>query len=136
MTQASVAAPAVPAILVIHDDAATLYWLQRQLTAAGYRVVTDSDMFQALYRLRDDPTPRMLIADWHLGEQDAALLVHMVRQRDPAFPVLVVTAYPERTDVIRRRLPADVEVLFSPMNETELLERVRALWRDEPPPAA
>jgi DNA-binding response OmpR family regulator len=123
----------VPAILVIHDDPAMLYWLQRHLTRAGYRVITDSDMFQALYRLRDDRTPRMLIADWHLGEHDAAVLVHVVRQRDPEFPVIVVTAYPERLDRIRSRLPDDVVVLFSPLEESRLLAQVRAHWRDEPP---
>jgi DNA-binding response OmpR family regulator len=136
MLETSVAAPSVPAILVIHDDPATLYWLQRCLTAAGYRVVTDSDMFQALYRLRDDPTPHMLVADWHLGEQDAAILVHVVRRRDPAFPVLIVTAYSERLPSIRRRLPEDVDVLFSPTDEATLLERVRALWRGDSPRSA
>jgi CheY-like chemotaxis protein len=125
----------MPAVLVVHDDPATLYWVQRHLSEAGYRVVTDTDMFQALYRLRDDPTLRLMVADWHLGEQDAAILVHHVRKRDPGFPVVVITAYPERLERIRRRLPEDVAVLFAPLEESEMLAHVAMRWRDAPPVA-
>jgi two-component system cell cycle sensor histidine kinase/response regulator CckA len=125
-----------PAVLVVHDDTATLYWLQRCLTRAGYRVVTDSDLFQALSRVRDDRAIRLLVADWHLGYVDAAMLVHEVRARDPQFPVLIVTMWPERYERIRARLPDDVQVVFSPMDEAQLLSVVGALWRERPPAGA
>jgi CheY-like chemotaxis protein len=123
----------IPAVLVVHDDPAMLYWTQRHLAEAGSRVVTDTDMFQALYRLRDDPTLRLMVADWHLGEQDAAILVHHVRQRDPGFPVVVITAYPERLENIRKRLPEDVAVLFAPLEAPAMLAHVAARGRDAPP---
>lgn len=128
--------PPPPAVMVVHDDPATLYWLRRVLVHTGYRVVTDSDLFQALYRVRDDRSIALLVADWHLGDLDAAVLVNEIRRRDPAFPALVVTAYPERTERIRTRLPADVPILFSPMTEDDLLAAVAARWRPAPDPAS
>jgi CheY-like chemotaxis protein len=116
-------------ILVVHDDPATLYWLQRVLSHAGYRVASDSSLFEALHRTRNDPTIRLLIADWHLGDQDAAALVLEARRNDPAFPILVVTAISDRTTRIKQRLPQDVEVLDSSTGDAPLLATVERLWQ-------
>lgn len=125
----STAVPADLGVLVVHDDPATLYWLERVLTHAGHRVVSDTNLTEALVRLRDDATIGMLVADWHLGEHDAAALVQEVRERDPALPALIVTAETAALSRIRHNLPSDVLVLFTPVDETSLLDMVAHLWR-------
>lgn len=120
-------------ILAVHDDPGMRYWIERVLVAAGYRVVTDSSLTEALYRVRDDATIGLLIADWHLGDEVAGVLVDEVRRRDPAFPVLVVTALAQRFAQIRRQLPADVRIVFSPVSEEAFLETVRHVWRGGAP---
>jgi CheY-like chemotaxis protein len=127
--QSAQAAAVTLGILVVHDDPATLYWLQRVLSHAGYRVATDSSLFEALHRTRNDPTIRLLIADWHLGDQDAAALVLEARRNDPAFPILVITAKTDRTVRIKQRLPDDVVVLDSSTGDGPLLATVERLWQ-------
>ncbi|HEU4699315.1 MAG TPA: response regulator [Gemmatimonadales bacterium] len=129
--------PVTTGILAVHDDPGMRYWIERVLVAAGYRVVTDSSLTEALYRVRDDATIGLLVADWHLGEEIAGVLVDEVRRRDPAFPVLVVTAQAQRFSQIRQQLPEDVLVVFTPISEEAFLETVRHVWRgDAPRPVA
>lgn len=121
-------------ILLVHDDPGMLYWLLRVLRNAGHRVVADTNLTEALLRLREDRTIGMLVADWHLGQDDAAALVQDVRRRDPHFPCLVVTAQLASLSRIRHRLPPDVLTLFTPVRAEAVLEAVTELWERVPSP--
>ena len=75
-----------------------------RLTAAGYRVVTQSDGRRALAGLKDVP-PALMITDLRMDAMDGMTLFGLVRERYPTLPVIILTAHgsiPEAVDATQR----------------------------------
>jgi CheY-like chemotaxis protein len=83
-------------ILIVEDDAAFAYALQRHLENCDYRVISAVSSLEALDKFDEQPVD-LIITDIRLlqGEPHGLLLARIIRQRKPRIPVILITAYPE-----------------------------------------
>jgi DNA-binding response OmpR family regulator len=116
-----------PVILLVEDEADLARVVQRELDAAGYRVVRAADGLEAV-RLHATQHPDLIILDWMLPKLNGLDVLREVR-RSAATPVLMLTARSEEADrVIGLEVGAD-DYLTKPFSMRELVARVRALLR-------
>jgi len=114
-------------ILLVEDARDLAQVIERELTAAGYRVVPAYDGQTALDLLAREQ-PDLVVLDWMLPQVDGLEVLRRLRQEYPT-PVLMLTARSEEVDrVIGLELGAD-DYLTKPFSMRELLARVRALLR-------
>ena len=83
-------------ILIVEDDAAFAYALQRHLESNNYRVVAAASSTEALKKF-DSERIDLVITDIRLlqGEPHGLSLARSIRKRQPEIPLILVTAYPE-----------------------------------------
>lgn len=115
-------------ILVIEDNEDLAFGLRNNLEIEGYDVEVAGDGREGLSLARAAP-PALVILDLMLPGLDGFRVLRELRKRDPATPVLVLTARSEETDKVRGlRLGAD-DYVTKPFGLLELLARVDALLR-------
>jgi CheY-like chemotaxis protein len=81
-----------PMILIVDDELDMAATYARLLTWRGYRCVTARTGFEAV-ALMDSEAPDLVITDLHLPGLDGLALTRHVRDRRPAIPVILMTAY-------------------------------------------
>lgn len=85
--------PAMSAqVLVVDDDAAVCWALERALTRAGYRVSVCAGVAEALRRIAQAP-PALVLTDQRMPGGSGLDLLATLRQRLPHLPVVLMTAY-------------------------------------------
>lgn len=84
-------APA-PAVFVVDDDSSLRLALQRLFRSAGWSVQTFSSAEEFLEQPRD-AARGCLIADVHLGHMSGLELLAILRRRDGALPVILITGF-------------------------------------------
>jgi CheY-like chemotaxis protein len=113
-----------PLILVIEDDPLAQEVLSRRLTAAGYRVIVESDGGAGIWRARSEQ-PALVICDLHMPLAPGELVILGLRM-DPAtakLPILVVSADPGRLGPEHK-----VDgVLAKPVRPAELLATIERI---------
>jgi CheY-like chemotaxis protein len=84
-----------PTVLIVEDDEAFAYATSRYLQSLGYTTVVANGSLAA-FRELDRQQVDVVITDMrlHKGEPHGASLGRMIRNRDPAMPVFLVTAIP------------------------------------------
>ena len=113
-------------LLVVEDEADTLEFLRRLLTAHGATVLTAATAGEALSLVRDEPLD-LLISDIGLPEMDGYDLIQSVR-RQPSpgrdIPAIALTAY-ARTEDRTRALRAGYQAhIAKPVEPNELLAMI------------
>jgi CheY-like chemotaxis protein len=95
-------------VLIVEDDEAFAYAISRHLQSLGYTTVVANGSMAA-FRELDRQSVNVVIADvrLHTGEPHGISLGRMIRNRNPAMPVLLVTAFPELAE-LERPLPGPV----------------------------
>ena len=88
-------APRIPLILLVDDDARSGHILARMLREDGYAAELALDGPTAIARLSREPVPDVLVTEMNLPIVDGLTVARYARSRRAAFPVLVVTGYPE-----------------------------------------
>jgi CheY-like chemotaxis protein len=83
-------------ILIVEDDAAFAYAVQRHLEMHHYRVIAVGSSMEALKQF-DQQDVDLVITDIRLlkGEPHGLSLARTIRNAKPRIPVILVTAYPE-----------------------------------------
>jgi CheY-like chemotaxis protein len=113
-----------PLILIIEDDPLAQEVISRRLTAAGYRVMAESDGGAGIWRARTEQ-PALIICDLHMPLAPGELVILGLRT-DPAtahLPILVVSADPSRLGPEHR-----VDgVLTKPVRAAELLATIERI---------
>ena len=115
-------------ILVVEDNEDLAFGLRTNLEIEGHEVAVAHDGREGLERALQTP-PDLVILDLMLPGLDGFRVLRELRKRDPATPVLVLTARGEEADKVRGlRLGAD-DYVTKPFGLLELLARVEALLR-------
>ena len=115
-------------ILVIEDNEDLAFGLRTNLEIEGHEVAVAHGGREGLEQALEAP-PDLVILDLMLPGLDGFRVLRELRKRDPATPVLVLTARGEEADKVRGlRLGAD-DYVTKPFGLLELLARVEALLR-------
>lgn len=126
---ASAAAVQPPRILVVDDTPQNVRLLEAILVPRGYTVVTASSGQQALDRVAEQ-LPDIVLLDIMMPGMDGHEVCRRLRA-DPTtalLPVVMVTASGDQNKVKALESGAD-DFIPKPVNQTELLARVRSLLR-------
>ncbi|MCC7483900.1 MAG: sigma 54-interacting transcriptional regulator [Burkholderiales bacterium] len=110
-------------ILVVDDDPDLLRLIEIRLTAAGYGVATAASAEQALARLAV-ARPRLVITDLRMAGMDGMALFEAVQARDPALPVIMLTAHGTIPDAVAAVKSGVFGYLTKPFDPGELLAEV------------
>jgi two-component system phosphate regulon response regulator OmpR len=121
-------------ILVVDDDARLRDLLNRYLNEQGFtvRVVHDAtEMNRQLARERYD----LMILDLMLPGEDGLSICRRLRGGGENMPVIMLTAKGDEVDrIVGLEIGAD-DYLPKPFNPRELVARIQAVLRRQPPPA-
>ncbi|MCW5603549.1 MAG: two-component system response regulator OmpR [Burkholderiales bacterium] len=121
-------------ILVVDDDARLRELLNRYLTEQGYSVravANGNDMNRQLARERYD----LMVLDLMLPGEDGLSICRRLRGGEEKMPIIMLTAKGDDVDrIVGLEVGAD-DYLPKPFNPRELVARIQAVLRRQPPPA-
>ena len=117
-------------IYLIDDDEASRRRVRGMLEGAGYLVQEGSDGRQALGMVRDG-VPDLMLLDVEMPVMNGPQVCRIIKgsQGFPFFPIILITARDDmQTKVDALQLGAD-DYLVKPINQAELLARVKSMLR-------
>lgn len=119
-----------PKILVVDDEPTNIKLLADLLTAKGYIVATALSGPEALEKL-DSEAPDLVLLDVVMPEMRGYEVCQRIRQRPDTqlLPVIMVTALDPHQERIKGLKVGADDFLGKPINQAELLVRVRSLLR-------
>jgi two-component system response regulator HydG len=111
-------------ILIVDDATTTLEVLQRNLTAAGYHVLTASSVAEAL-KILESTVLELVITDLKMPKVSGLDLVRHVRENFKDTEVMMITGYPSIEGAVNAIKTGAEEFLAKPFTEEELLAAVQ-----------
>jgi DNA-binding NtrC family response regulator len=111
-------------ILVVDDVPNTVEVLQRNLTAAGYKVFTAPGVSEAI-RIAEGTLIDLVITDWKMPKVSGIDLVRHVRANHRDTEVIMITGYPSVDGAVEAVKTGAEEYLPKPFTDEELLAAVR-----------
>src|SRR5688572_28692674 len=115
-------------ILVVDDDQKLLKMVRRTLMYEGFEVVTAATGQEALAKMQAE-TPDLLVLDWMMPELDGLELLYHLRAARDEVPVLMLTARDAVEDRVEGLDRGADDYLVKPFSPSELLARIRAVFR-------
>jgi DNA-binding response OmpR family regulator len=115
-------------ILVIEDERPIAEFVQRGLEAEGYSVTCAYDGEEGL-AMAGTGDYALIILDLLLPRLSGLQVVKVIRERDEALPVIMLTALAETDDVVTGLDLGASDYLTKPFAFAELLARIRAHLR-------
>jgi len=115
-------------LLIVEDDALLRDGLQAQLTQAGHTVTTASDGQQAQLCLESTRFDGVVL-DLGLPKISGMDVLHWIRKRLPALPVLILTARDGVDDRVQGLNAGADDYLTKPFSTAELQARLSAMLR-------
>jgi two-component system, NtrC family, nitrogen regulation response regulator GlnG len=116
-------------ILIVDDEEAVCWALERALSREGQRVAVAASAEQALAQI-DRQSPDAIILDVRLPGMDGLEFLGLLRQRLPEMPVIVITAFGNLDTAVKAVEGGAFEYLTKPFDLSQALEAVgRALNR-------
>src|SRR4051794_18970355 len=106
-------------ILLVEDEPAIAEFVARGLRAAGYKVDLAQDSLEAERRSANDYDLALL--DLMLPGQDGLSVLRALRSRQPALPVIIVSARGEIDDRVRGLDRGANDYVVKPFSMDELL---------------
>jgi two-component system response regulator QseB len=121
-------------LLIVEDDELLRDGLSAQLVQAGHRITTAADGQVALARLQGE-TFDGVVLDLGLPRVDGLTVLHTMRQRLPALPVLILTARDGVEDRVAGLNAGADDYLTKPFSLDELRARLQSMLRRASLPA-
>ncbi len=123
-------------ILIVDDEEAVCWALQRALTQEGHRVAVAASAEQAFARA-DRQRPDAIILDVRLPGMDGLTALGRLRQMTHDAPVIVVTAFGNLPTAVRAVAEGAFDYLAKPFDLDQALDAVRRAlqrprWPDQP----
>ena len=116
-------------ILVVDDEIIIIETLRRGLRSKGYQVLAALSGQEAITILNNDKKIDLVLTDYVMPGMNGMELIRMVREKDAALPVIVMTAYGKKElviDALRNRCDSFIEKPFTLkqlMHEIEAVEQ-------------
>src|SRR5262245_55025807 len=111
-------------VLIVDDEEAVCWALERALGRDGYSVSLAASAEQALASLQRQ-RPDVVILDVRLPGMDGLTALHYLRQRLPAVPVIVITAFGNLNTAVRAVEGGAFDYLTKPFDLAQALDCVR-----------
>ena len=129
------AAGSRPRVLTVDDDPVLLRLLSRILSQAGYDVVESPTPGDARKQLRSSSFS-LLVTDLNMPDESGLELARSLRGSDARLPIIILSGSMEES--VRREAVAlgRIECLEKPLDQGELLRKVKDLIGVDPPPAS
>lgn len=115
-------------ILVAEDNSNSAKLMQIILNQAGYKVITATNGVEAL-EIMDSKHIDLIILDIMMPKMDGYEFTRQLRQSGNNTPILMVTAKYQNEDKCEGFIAGTDDYMVKPVNETELLLRIKALLR-------
>lgn len=115
-------------ILVVEDDKNTRLLFQAVLQAENYRVFTAENGVQAL-EVMDREHIDLVVLDIMMPRMDGYEFTKILRENDNTLPILMVSAKQLPMDKQKGFLVGTDDYMTKPVDETEMLLRIKALLR-------
>ncbi len=112
-----------PKILLIDDDPGLLRLISIRLNAAGYDVVPMESGEKALAHLSLH-RPQVVVTDLRMNGMDGMAVFDAVHQRNPALPVIILTAHGTIPDAVAATNRGVFGFLTKPFDSKMLLEQI------------
>jgi two-component system nitrogen regulation response regulator GlnG len=122
-------------ILIVDDEEAVCWSLQRALTREGHSVSVAASAEQA-FPLLQRQRPDVLILDVRLPGMDGLTALGRIRERLPDLPVIVVTAFGDLPTAVQAVEGGAFDYLAKPFDLTQALEAVNRALQRRPAPEA
>lgn len=115
-------------ILVAEDNANSAKLMRIILNQAGYKVITASNGIEAL-EIMDTKHIDLIVLDVMMPEMDGFEFTRQLRQSGNTTPIIMVTAKYQNEDKCEGFIAGTDDYMVKPVNEAELLLRIKALLR-------
>lgn len=111
-------------ILIVDDETRYRDLYTQVLTAAGFETQAAASAEEAFRSIQNN-APALVVSDVRMPGADGIQLLRMARERHPALPFLLVTAYADVRDAVKALKLGAVDYLAKPLDLDELLAAVR-----------
>ncbi len=113
--------PTVSRILIVEDDEAFRYVLEKKLIRAGFTVTVAVNGSHAIQILSSGKLFELVISDLKMPLKGGVDLLTHMQAHFPDVPVVILTGYPERQKIIAAAQLGCVDVLLKPVHTEKLL---------------
>lgn len=117
-------------ILVVDDEYANIFFLKRVLNGEGYETISASSGYEAL-SLVEENRPDAILLDIMMPELSGLDVLKKLKENNSTseIPVIMVSAKTESVDIENALDLGAIEYLRKPVDEVELLARLRTALR-------
>lgn len=115
-------------VLVVEDDFGTRKLMSVVLKNAGYKAILAQNATEGL-ELFDSQKPDLVLADIMLPDISGFRLTESLRRKNPDIPIIIVTAKQTPSDKHYGFLVGADDYMTKPVDEEELILRIKALLR-------
>jgi DNA-binding response OmpR family regulator len=119
-------------LLVADDSETVLLMLERRLEMEGYEVVTATDGFEALERLRnaDSREPDVILLDAMMPNMSGMEVLQQLRESGSKIPVLMISAHLDAQEPDRMRSLGASDCIPKPFEWEDLIGKIEELAGD------
>ena len=118
-------------ILVVDDDRDFRWTMGNVLQAAGYRVIQAQDGKEAMSLLEKD-IPDLVLLDHRMPGQNGLHVARDMKQRIPALPIVIITAYAEVASAVDFLKMGVYDYVAKPVDNNDLIFTIkRALEKQD-----
>lgn len=120
-------------LLVADDSETVLLMLQRRLEIEGYDVVTATDGFEALERLREagSEKPDVILLDAMMPNMSGTEVLEQLREQGSKIPVLMISAHLDAQEPDRMRSLGATDCIPKPFEWDDLIGKIEELAGNE-----
>ena len=115
-------------LLVVDDDKNTRRYFQALLSEEGYKVRTAKNGKEAMELLEQESFD-LIVLDVMMPEMDGYTFTKALREREENLPILMVSAKQLPSDRHEGFLAGTDDYITKPVDETEMILRIKALLR-------
>ena len=117
----------MPKVVVVDDDEGIRFLTSRMLGKAGFDVEVFDNVDSALARLRESPTPEVVLLDGVLPQRDGWDFLQDL-SKDETLPSVPIVLMSDLVDLSQSKLPPRVKIrgrLEKPFSQEQLVAAIR-----------